>query len=634
MLKKILGTILTLMVSVSFATNNSILIEADRDFSRNRLNELANLYQANYKDPVVAYLYAKAMLSYKNEPTYAEDFVAKMPNSYMENDIAHQLLIYYYTNKSYSNYKKTYNTLYNTQISPNETCGYDIANIKLNPNYLMKTDKNWLINNNGPDWCSQLILLQYQRQEISKASLHHSLINLSINNDSTSFNQIATPLQIKPIKFNIYQNTIFKKLPKNQYIQAFYITNISKKYPDKALKMLDSIAIEKSTKTIIANYIAMRFATNQEFSNAISVFEKYKFSDLSDDEIEWKARSYLALGKWSTLITTINNMPQYLQDKNVWLYWKAKSYDGLNQSAKASIYLQKISNDYSYYSMLAQGELHTPTIFYAGIPTNTPIPNDKFYHTLKNVYNLYKLSQNNNATSLKTIATYEWYYLTRIANQQQLKQMSILANDSGDYILSISAAHKIVPRYLALSFPTPYLSAFETYADIMNLDSAYTLAISRQESRFNASVVAFDGGEGLMQLMPQTAQYIFRKTKYMPCSRLNYTCNIKLGTWYLSSLYQKFGSFIYATAGYNAGPNRAKKWQINLAGMDNRIQIELIPIQITRDYVQKVLTNKAIYESKLKHQTNINLLKYITALRDAPQNTDILSDDNTDANKL
>ena len=633
MRKQIICIVLTLMLGSSFATNNNVLLTADKAFSTNKIGDLAKLYQTNYKDPIVAYLYSKAMLTYKNEPTYAEDFITRMPNSYMENDLLHQLLGYYYTKQSYANYQKTYNLLYNTQISPNETCGYDIANIKLNPNHITKTDNNWLINNNVPDWCSQLTLLLYNRQQISKASLHHVLINLSMNGDN-SFNQIASQVKIKPLKFSIYQNVQFKKLPPNQYIQAFYIVNIAKKYPDNALKMLNSLAMEKSTRSIIANYIAMRFATNQEFKNAISLYEKYKFTELSDDESEWKARSYLALGKWSALITTINNMPQNLQDKNVWLYWKAKAYDGLNQSANANVYLLKIEKDYSYYSMLAQGELGSHTVFYSGLPDTPILKDDKFTNRLNKVYNFYKLAQSNNANSLKTIATYEWYYLTRVADPQQIKQMSVIASNSADYILSISAAHKIDPRYIELSFPTPYLSAFETYASLMRLDSAYPLAISRQESRFNASVIAFDGGEGLMQIMPQTAKYIFRKTKFMTCSRLNYTCNIKLGTWYLGSLYQKFGSFIYATAGYNAGPNRAKRWQNNLMGMDNRIQIELIPIPITRDYVQKVLTNKAIYDNKLNHKSTVNLLTYITSLKDAPANNNILNDDNTDASKL
>ena len=62
--------------------------------------------------------------------------------------------------------------------------------------------------------------------------------------------------------------------------------------------------------------------------------------------------------------------------------------------------------------------------------------------------------------------------------------------------------------------------------------------------------------------------------------------------------------------------------------------MEMIPIQITRDYVQKVLTNKAIYDSKLQGLNNVNLLNYISSLSDAPQNLDILNDDMTDAGKL
>ena len=327
-------------------------------------------------------------------------------------------------------------------------------------------------------------------------------------------------------------------------------------------------------------------------------------------------------------------MPIELQAKNVWLYWIAKAYNGINNNVKANIYFKKIPHDFSYYSMLTQGELHSSTALNNLKPRAIVTHNDEFDQEIKNTLYLYDLGKANNCNMITIIATYQWFFLTRIASISQLLTMSVLANTAGYYNLSISAANKLPTRELYLSFPTPYLTYYTNYSLQMNIANSYPLAISRQESRFNTTVIAFDGGEGLMQIMPATAKYIFRKAKYSTCPRLNAQCNIKIGTWYLGSLYAKFGSYIYASAGYNAGPNRARRWQNNLSGLDNRIQMEMIPIQITRDYVQKVLTNKAIYDSKLQGLNNVNLLNYISSLSDAPQNLDILNDDMTDAGKL
>ncbi|MFO0320421.1 MAG: lytic transglycosylase domain-containing protein, partial [Neisseriaceae bacterium] len=235
---------------------------------------------------------------------------------------------------------------------------------------------------------------------------------------------------------------------------------------------------------------------------------------------------------------------------------------------------------------------------------------------------------------LTTIGMFQWYYLTRIATHKQLIGMSLLSRNYGYYDLSISAANKLDTRILYLSFPAPYLNYYSQFSQKMGISSAYLLAISRQESRFNASIVAFDGGQGLMQIMPNTAKYISRKSRYQICSLLTAPCNIKYGSWYLGNLYNKFGSYIYASAGYNGGPNRAMRWQKNLANLDNRIQIEMIPISITRGYIQKVLVNKAIYDIKFNGSNKLDMLNYVINLKNAPHNINNLNDDKTDAIKL
>ena len=61
--------------------------------------------------------------------------------------------------------------------------------------------------------------------------------------------------------------------------------------------------------------------------------------------------------------------------------------------------------------------------------------------------------------------------------------------------------------------------------------------------------------------------------------------------------------------------------------------MELIPITITRDYVQKVLTNKSAYDAQFNDQSTINLYAYIEKLSQAHY-LNQPDDDHTDAQKI
>ena len=355
---------------------------------------------------------------------------------------------------------------------------------------------------------------------------------------------------------------------------------------------------------------------------------------MSDEELEWRTRSYMYYGKWSKVIDSIDDMPQSLKSKNIWLYWKGKAYANLKQNSKANSYFEQIPSDYSYYSMLAQSVLDNGTGFKTGHSDTTSLGSNQYAINAKSAFALYEMGKSGGSKNLVNIATAEWNYAAKQSTDQDLLAMSNLAAKQGAYDLSISAANQMDDRYLELSFPTPFLSSYVKYSSSNSIDKSYPLAITRQESRFNYSVVAFDGGVGLMQIMPQTATYIAKKMGTKNCYTQGADCNIKFGSWYLGNLYSKFGkNLIYSSAAYNAGPGRARRWQDKLGNLDNAVQIELIPISITRDYVQKVLTNKAAYDAEFENKDSIDLLAYVEAVS---KNHYVMApdDDNTDAQKI
>ncbi len=145
------------------------------------------------------------------------------------------------------------------------------------------------------------------------------------------------------------------------------------------------------------------------------------------------------------------------------------------------------------------------------------------------------------------------------------------------------------------------------------VDPAVALGLMRQESSFDVGVVSPAGARGLMQLMPATAQVVARQlgegTSPAALTR-DPDQNMRLGTAYFAGLMDRFGGALpFAAAGYNAGPNRVDSWlaengdprvtsQGTGPGIDMIDWIELIPFGETRNYVQRVLENVAVYRAK------------------------------------
>ena len=617
------------------AMASSLLIKADKAYTTGNLTALGTIYSTDSQNRVISYLYAKAMLT-KDVAKYAEYFIANSPNSYMRNDLIHQLLIFNFNNNSYADYKRIFNLLDPSAGNQNEKCGFDYS-VYMTKSGTPTLDTSSLINNNIPSWCASYIAIKYQKGDISTFERNIMLNNLIINNKTDIFNQIANDIKTHPISFAHYDETTTKKLPENKdynFLVVNRISNIGHKTPDIALKELKQSDVDSDTKAFLSNYLAMQFAQKHDFETALSLYSSYANDYMSNEEYEWQVRSYLYYGKWSKVIDSINEMPESLKTKNVWLYWMAKSYTQLGETQKATTFFNQIPQDFSYYSMLTQSEIESGTVFKTNPSDNKSLSSNQYAINAKSALTLYQIGKSGGSRNLVNIATAEWNYAAKQATDADLLSMSNLASKQSVYDLSISAANQMDDRYLDLSFPAPFLSSYKKYSANNSIDKSYALAISRQESRFNYWVIAFDGGVGLMQIMPQTAAYIAKKSGSKNCYREGPDCNIKFGTWYLGSLYSKFGNnIIYSTAGYNAGPNRARRWQDKLGKLDNTIQIELIPISITRDYVQKVLTNKAAYDAEFANKDTIDLLTYVNSISKNHYVTSV-DDDNTDAQKI
>jgi len=150
-------------------------------------------------------------------------------------------------------------------------------------------------------------------------------------------------------------------------------------------------------------------------------------------------------------------------------------------------------------------------------------------------------------------------------------------------------------------WPAPY-AAPEGYAE-----PAMVFAITRQESNFQVDAVSSSNARGLMQLLPTTAQMVARRLgvpHQYAWLTTDPTHNIRLGSAYIQDRLVTFGGVTtFAAAAYNAGGGRVTEWigtfgdprSGNIRMLD---WMELIPFGETRNYVQRVIENIAVYRAK------------------------------------
>ncbi|MGB8953827.1 MAG: lytic transglycosylase domain-containing protein [Tumebacillaceae bacterium] len=149
-------------------------------------------------------------------------------------------------------------------------------------------------------------------------------------------------------------------------------------------------------------------------------------------------------------------------------------------------------------------------------------------------------------------------------------------------------------------YPIHHQELIRTHANANGVDPRLVAALIRVESKFDASNTSHVGAVGLMQLMPETADWIAQQSgiPYHGEQDLsNPETNIKLGTWYIAYLTKQYqGNSVMAVAAYNAGPGRVSRW-LSTNVWDGAIDTtDRIPVGETRHYVQRVFFNYEKYQ--------------------------------------
>ena len=146
-----------------------------------------------------------------------------------------------------------------------------------------------------------------------------------------------------------------------------------------------------------------------------------------------------------------------------------------------------------------------------------------------------------------------------------------------------------------LQHPLPLEPSFDQAAERLQVHEALLRAIAKQESRYSPGVRSPVGAQGLMQLMPSTAEELAGQE--LSEDTLNDPrTNTQLGARYLQQLLRQWNGNPWLTvASYNAGPGAAGGWRSDELHHDPELWTERIPFPETRLYTKKVLGNLWAY---------------------------------------
>ena len=323
----------------------------------------------------------------------------------------------------------------------------------------------------------------------------------------------------------------------------------------------------------------------------------------SAEESEVYARQAIRFGVWESVIRAIDSMSVTQKQEDRWQYWLARASEqrGDNSSKKSAqdIYKRLAMSGDDYHNLLAKDRI--------GQRYNEASAQEQ--PTTSDVQRLNQDIHFRRAFALRDInapATYinrEWNWAVRQAYLKHddglLLAAAKRATDMGWYDRAIYAADRTEKKHnYSYRFATPHQSLVVSHSRNAGIDPAWAYGLMRQESRFVTAARSHVGAGGLMQIMPGTAKLVARQMgeTYNPAALSDANTNIRYGTFYLSMIQGQLSSNpVLATAGYNAGPNRAKRWQPDYQNLSADQYTESIPLNETRDYVKNVMTNAAHY---------------------------------------
>ena len=412
--------------------------------------------------------------------------------------------------------------------------------------------------------------------------------------DSRSFDSMVN----SPMGYLVRQPSNWSNSRAGRELAAFAIQRMATNDPRQAADELARIKdkLQDNERQWAWGQIALQGA-KKHMPEAVDWYANASKIPLSDEAYQWKVRAALRSQEWGVVRDTILAMPPELAAKPEWIYWLGRAQKSGGRTTEANALFEKIAGQPNFYGNLADEELDR----------NIALPPKAKATTAEEE----RAAQDNPAirralaffrVDLRTEAVKEWNWALRGMDDRELLAVANLAKRNQIWDRAINTAERTKTEHdYSLRFLAPYGETVRPAAQNQTLDDAWVYGLMRQESRFITSAKSNVGAAGLMQLMPATAKWVARKIglRDFNQSQVHDTqTNVLLGTSYMRLVMENLDNHpVLASAAYNAGPGRAKKWRADRP-LEGAIYAETIPFSETRDYVKKVMSNSVYYSAQ------------------------------------
>lgn len=391
-------------------------------------------------------------------------------------------------------------------------------------------------------------------------------------------------------------------LLRTQRALVFYaIAKLARSHPDDAAESLEAFAPRLGAELTKAAWaqVAWQGALSHD-PHALDWYALAGDAPLDDAQVAWRARAALRAGDWKQVLAAIQAMPPEQARDSSWRYWRARALRSLGENEAADGLLRGVAREVNFYGLLAADDLGVKPNpdWTAWKPTTQDFERVRSMIGIQRALALYRAGLDNEGLR-------EWLWAIRGLDDRDLLTAAEIARVANVKDRAINTADRTVQLHdFNLRYPLPHRDALEAAARTWALDEAILYSLIRQESRFVPEAKSRAGAVGLMQIMPATARWVARQMPMHPFRTdmlVIPEVNIRMGTYYFRRVLSALGHPILATAAYNAGPGRARRWR-DERPLEGAIYAETIPFNETRDYVKKVFANAWFYRNRLTGQ--------------------------------
>ena len=337
-----------------------------------------------------------------------------------------------------------------------------------------------------------------------------------------------------------------------------------------------------------------RLAAGRHLPEALTWYDLAAETPLDEEQMAWQVRAALRMNDWVRVQRVIAAMPAEWAQQPEWIYWQARALTTLGQTEQANALFLRIAGQANFYGQLAAEEMGWTIRLPLQAPPPSPeeIAAGEAHPGLQRALELFRLD-------MRVEGVREWNWSLRGMNDRALLAAADLARRHAVWDRAINTANRTLAQHdYSLRYLAPFRAQIEPAVHELALDPSWVYGLMRQESRFVINANSSVGAQGLMQVMPATAQWVAKKIQMADFHLRKISemdTNVRLGTNYLKLVLDSLDDHpVLASAAYNAGPNRARRWRGDQA-LEGAIYAETIPFSETRDYVKKVMSNAMYY---------------------------------------